>query len=133
MSYSDSIRQVIYESDVALFMKGTPALVMCGNSDRALRACAVSARLRSTASAIGGAASPTTTSVVARRGAAAAGPARAARSAASRRVRPGLRLRMVPAAATIPAPRADVAELVDAHGSGPCARKGVEVQVLSSA
>jgi HEAT repeat protein len=26
-----------------------------------------------------------------------------------------------------------VAELVDAHGSGPCARKGVEVQVLSSA
>src|SRR3954447_22712582 len=28
---------------------------------------------------------------------------------------------------------ADVAELVDAHGSGPCARKGVEVQVLSSA
>ena len=29
--------------------------------------------------------------------------------------------------------RADVAELVDAHGSGPCARKGVEVQVLSSA
>ena len=30
-------------------------------------------------------------------------------------------------------PRADVAELVDAHGSGPCARKGVEVQVLSSA
>jgi hypothetical protein len=31
------------------------------------------------------------------------------------------------------APHADVAELVDAHGSGPCARKGVEVQVLSSA
>src|SRR5262245_54443650 len=30
-------------------------------------------------------------------------------------------------------PHADVAELVDAHGSGPCARKGVEVQVLSSA
>src|SRR5690349_862906 len=30
-------------------------------------------------------------------------------------------------------PPADVAELVDAHGSGPCARKGVEVQVLSSA
>ena len=26
-----------------------------------------------------------------------------------------------------------MAELVDAHGSGPCARKGVEVQVLSSA
>ena len=34
--------------------------------------------------------------------------------------------------ATMPL-RADVAELVDAHGSGPCARKGVEVQVLSSA
>ena len=29
--------------------------------------------------------------------------------------------------------RADVAELVDAHGSGPCALRGVEVQVLSSA
>ena len=29
--------------------------------------------------------------------------------------------------------RADVAELADAHGSGPCSRKGVEVQVLSSA
>ena len=29
--------------------------------------------------------------------------------------------------------RADVAELVDAHGSGPCERKLVEVQVLSSA
>src|SRR6185503_12185983 len=28
---------------------------------------------------------------------------------------------------------ADVAELADAHGSGPCTRKGVEVQVLSSA
>jgi hypothetical protein len=26
-----------------------------------------------------------------------------------------------------------VAELADAHGSGPCTRKGVEVQVLSSA
>src|SRR3954454_17991030 len=30
-------------------------------------------------------------------------------------------------------PPADVAELVNANGSGPCARKGVEVQVLSSA
>ena len=29
--------------------------------------------------------------------------------------------------------RAEVAELADAHGSGPCTRKGVEVQVLSSA
>jgi monothiol glutaredoxin len=38
MSYSDKIQDVISSSDVALFMKGTPALVMCGNSDRALRA-----------------------------------------------------------------------------------------------
>src|SRR5438552_19102456 len=30
-------------------------------------------------------------------------------------------------------PRADVAELVDAHGSGPCGLRPVEVQVLSSA
>ena len=30
-------------------------------------------------------------------------------------------------------PRADVAELVDAHGSGPCGLRLVEVQVLSSA
>ena len=36
------------------------------------------------------------------------------------------------AAATLAEP-ADVAELVDAHGSGPCGRKPVEVQVLSSA
>jgi hypothetical protein len=34
--------------------------------------------------------------------------------------------------ATIPL-RADVAELVDAHGSGPCGSNPVEVQVLSSA
>ena len=39
---------------------------------------------------------------------------------------------IVAAVATLTA-HADVAELVDAHGSGPCARKGVEVQVLSSA
>lgn len=38
MSYSAQIKQVIEESDVALFMKGTPQLVMCGNSDRALQA-----------------------------------------------------------------------------------------------
>ena len=38
MSYSEKIKDVIEGSDVALFMKGTPALVMCGNSDRALRA-----------------------------------------------------------------------------------------------
>jgi monothiol glutaredoxin len=34
----EQIKQVIEESDVALFMKGTPQMVMCGNSDRALRA-----------------------------------------------------------------------------------------------
>src|SRR5213080_2551304 len=34
--------------------------------------------------------------------------------------------------ATLPV-RADVAELVDAHGSGPCGGDPVEVQVLSSA
>ena len=38
MSYSERIRGVIEEADVALFMKGTPSLVMCGNSDRALQA-----------------------------------------------------------------------------------------------
>ncbi len=38
MSYSDRIKEVIEGSDVALFMKGTPQFVMCGNSDRALQA-----------------------------------------------------------------------------------------------
>ena len=38
MSYSDKIKDVIDGSDVALFMKGTPQFVMCGNSDRALQA-----------------------------------------------------------------------------------------------
>jgi monothiol glutaredoxin len=38
VSYSDQIKQVIDDSDVALFMKGTPQFVMCGNSDRALQA-----------------------------------------------------------------------------------------------
>jgi monothiol glutaredoxin len=38
MSYSEQIKNVIDGSDVALFMKGTPAFVMCGNSDRALQA-----------------------------------------------------------------------------------------------
>ena len=38
MSYSDRIKDVIEGSDVAIFMKGTPQFVMCGNSDRALRA-----------------------------------------------------------------------------------------------
>ena len=34
----DQIRQVIESEDVALFMKGTPQFVMCGNSSRALEA-----------------------------------------------------------------------------------------------
>jgi monothiol glutaredoxin len=35
---SDQIRDVIANEPVAVFMKGTPQRVMCGNSDRALRA-----------------------------------------------------------------------------------------------
>ena len=38
MSYSQKIKEVIDGADVALFMKGTPQFVMCGNSDRALSA-----------------------------------------------------------------------------------------------
>ncbi len=38
MELRDQIRQVIENEPVALFMKGTPAFVMCGNSDRALGA-----------------------------------------------------------------------------------------------
>src|SRR5438876_6519293 len=34
----ERIQAVIQDEPVALFMKGTPQLVMCGNSDRALRA-----------------------------------------------------------------------------------------------
>jgi monothiol glutaredoxin len=34
----DTIQQVIENEPVAVFMKGTPQFVMCGNSDRALRA-----------------------------------------------------------------------------------------------
>jgi monothiol glutaredoxin len=34
----DTIKQVIENEPVALFMKGTPQFIMCGNSDRALRA-----------------------------------------------------------------------------------------------
>ena len=34
----EQIQKVIDDEPVALFMKGTPSLVMCGNSDRALRA-----------------------------------------------------------------------------------------------
>jgi monothiol glutaredoxin len=35
---SDRIQDVITNESVTLFMKGTPQFVMCGNSDRALRA-----------------------------------------------------------------------------------------------
>ena len=35
---SQRIRDVIENEQVVLFMKGTPQFVMCGNSDRALRA-----------------------------------------------------------------------------------------------
>jgi monothiol glutaredoxin len=35
---SERIKNVIENEPVALFMKGTPQFVMCGNSDRALRA-----------------------------------------------------------------------------------------------
>ena len=38
VSYSDKIKEVIESSDVALFMKGTPDAIMCGNSGRALGA-----------------------------------------------------------------------------------------------
>jgi monothiol glutaredoxin len=34
----EQIQDVIQNEPVALFMKGTPQFVMCGNSDRALRA-----------------------------------------------------------------------------------------------
>jgi len=34
----DHLRNVIENEPVVLFMKGTPQFVMCGNSDRALRA-----------------------------------------------------------------------------------------------
>ena len=34
----DRIHHVVSDEPVAVFMKGTPGLVMCGNSDRALRA-----------------------------------------------------------------------------------------------
>ena len=38
MTLREQIQQVIDDEPVALFMKGTPQWVMCGNSDRALRA-----------------------------------------------------------------------------------------------
>jgi monothiol glutaredoxin len=38
MTYTEKIKDVLDDSDVALFMKGTPDFAMCGNSDRALQA-----------------------------------------------------------------------------------------------
>jgi monothiol glutaredoxin len=38
VTLQDQLRDVIETEPVVLFMKGTPQLVMCGNSDRALRA-----------------------------------------------------------------------------------------------
>ena len=35
---SEQIKAIIENEPVSIFMKGTPQLVMCGNSDRALRA-----------------------------------------------------------------------------------------------
>jgi monothiol glutaredoxin len=38
MDMRDQIKEIIEGEDVALFMKGTPQFVMCGNSHRALEA-----------------------------------------------------------------------------------------------
>ena len=38
MSYDTKIKEILEESEVALFMKGTPDAIMCGNSERALGA-----------------------------------------------------------------------------------------------
>ena len=38
MSYTEKIQDVIEGADVALFMKGTPEAIMCGNSERAVGA-----------------------------------------------------------------------------------------------
>jgi monothiol glutaredoxin len=38
VSYTEQIQEIIDEADVALFMKGTPQAIMCGNSERALGA-----------------------------------------------------------------------------------------------
>jgi monothiol glutaredoxin len=38
VSYSEKIQDVLDTADVALFMKGTPEAIMCGNSERALGA-----------------------------------------------------------------------------------------------
>ena len=42
----ERIQAVIETEPVTLFMKGTPQFVMCGNSDRALRALREAARFR---------------------------------------------------------------------------------------
>src|ERR687888_1362761 len=65
--------------------------------------------------------------------AAAARPRGTASRAAERTRRPLLKRKIVPGTGATLSLRADVAELVGAHGSGPCGRKPVEVQVLSSA
>ena len=38
MTYNEKIQEVLDTSEVALFMKGTPDAIMCGNSERALGA-----------------------------------------------------------------------------------------------
>jgi monothiol glutaredoxin len=38
VTYSDKIQELLETSHVALFMKGTPDAIMCGNSERALGA-----------------------------------------------------------------------------------------------
>ena len=38
VSYTAQIQEVLDTTDVALFMKGTPDAIMCGNSERALQA-----------------------------------------------------------------------------------------------
>ena len=38
MNLRDKLNEIIQSEDVALFMKGTPQFVMCGNSHRALEA-----------------------------------------------------------------------------------------------
>jgi monothiol glutaredoxin len=38
VTYTDKIKAVLESADVALFMKGTPDAIMCGNSERALGA-----------------------------------------------------------------------------------------------
>ena len=55
------------------------------------------------------------------------------RSSACSRLDTGLPGRAVGAISSLPHRHADVAELVDAHGSGPCPGNRVEVRVLSSA